>query len=455
MDLTVSLWNHSLTGHLQPNTPRANGSGVTPPSVRALYQTLALCAMVLMDVLAVVGNLAIMAAIARAPCLHKFVFVFHLCLVDLLAALVLMPLGMLTEQAFFSEAVCQAYLCLGMGLVSAAILTISAINVERYYYVVHPMRYEVKMTMGLVVSVLVGIWIKATLMSALPLLGWTLQKEEAQLSPALAQRYCSLRLMNHGPHLVFMILFTLIYFLCPVLIILVVYCNMFKVARVAAMQQGPVATCVETSQPRSESLSSHSSTAASLGGTRDTPQRNFSGGKAAVVLVAIGGQFLACWLPYFSFHLYAAIMSPSLASLAQVEGMVTWFGYFCFTSNPVFYGCLNRQIREELVRNLARVFKWGRPHEDNQLPSREASIEENFLQFLQSTGCSLRPRNSHSISVPQQEQDDAFPAHHRPPADFHIPGQIMEETSEYTDQQQQNELKIPDNCIKTTAELQG
>ncbi|XP_076859895.1 G-protein coupled receptor 61 [Brachyhypopomus gauderio] len=456
MDLPASLWNRSLTGHVRPNTPQANGSDVTAPSDRALYQTLALCTMVLMDLLAVVGNLAIMAAIARSPCLHKFVFVFHLCLVDLLAALVLMPLGMLMERAFFSEAVCQAYLCLGLGLISAAILTISAINVERYYYVVHPMRYEVKMTVGLVVSVLVGIWIKATLMSALPLLGWALQKEEAQSSPALEARYCSLHLMTRGPHrLVFVVLFTLIYFLCPVLVILVVYCNMFKVARVAAMQHGPVATRAEASQPRSESLSSRSSTAASLRGARNTPQRTFSGGKAAVVLLAVGGQFVACWLPYFSFHLYAAVVSPSPASLARVEGMVTWIGYFCFTSNPVFYGCLNRQIREELARNLARIFKWRRPHEEEQLASREASIEENFLQFLQGTGCSLRPRNSHGVSVPQQEQDNAFPALHRPPADFHIPGQIMEEPSEYTEQQQLNDLKIPDNCIKTTPELQG
>ncbi|XP_017577490.1 G-protein coupled receptor 61 [Pygocentrus nattereri] len=453
---THTLWNLSHASQWQPNITQSNGSGVILPSDGALLQMLALCSMVLMDILAVVGNLAIMTVIARAPRLHKFVFVFHLCLVDLLAALVLMPLGMLTEKAFFNEAVCQAYLCLSVGLISAAILTISAINVERYYYVVHPMRYEVKMTMGLVVSVLVGIWIKAMLMSALPLLGWTLQKDDARMNLVLEPRCCSLHLMNRGSHrLVFMIFFTLIYFLCPVLIILVVYCNMFKVARVAAMQQGPIPTWVETPRPRSESLSSRSSTAASLGGTRNTPQRTFGGGKAAVVLVAVGGQFLGCWLPYFSFHLYSAIISSSPASLAQLEYVVTWIGYFCFTSNPIFYGCLNRQIREELARNMAWVFKWGRPHEEEQLPSREASIEENFMQFLQGTGCNLGPRNSHSTSVPHQEDDDTLSTHRRPSADFHIPGQIMEETSEFIEQQQLNDLKISDNCIKTRPELQG
>ncbi|KAF7695360.1 hypothetical protein HF521_007083 [Silurus meridionalis] len=408
MDPSASLhMPRNLTSHGQLNSGWANGSGVSLTNDGTLFHMLALCIMVLMDILAVVGNLTIMAVIARAPRLHKFIFVFHLCLVDLLAALVLMPLGMLTEQAFFDETVCQAYLCLSVGLISATILTISAINVERYYYIVHPMRYEVKMTIGLVVSVLVGIWIKATLMAALPLLGWTLQREE-------------------------------------------------EVARVAAMQPGPVPTWVETPRPRSDSLSSRSSTAASLATTRNTPQRTFGGGKAAVVLVAVGGQFLGCWLPYFSFHLYSAIVASSPASLAQIEDVVTWIGYFCFTSNPIFYGCLNRQIREELARNVACVFKWGRPRdEEEQLPSREASIEENFLQFLQGTGCNLGPRNSQSISVPQKDDEDTLSVHHRPSVDFHIPGQIMEETSEFLDQQQLNDFNITGNCLKTMSELQG
>ncbi|KAK9970539.1 hypothetical protein ABG768_026475 [Culter alburnus] len=461
-----TLWNITHATSWRPNTTQPNASGLSEPRNGHLHQTLALCTMLLMDILAIVGNLAIITVIARTPRLRKFVFVFHLCLVDLIAALVLMPLGMLSGQGFFNKALCQAYLCLSVGLISAAILTISAINVERYYYVVHPMRYEVKMTVGLVVSVLIGIWIKAILMSAFPLLGWALEREE--MGPALGKvmgkiaepKCCSLHWMDGGPQqLVFMVLFTLMYFLCPVLIIFVVYCNMFKVARVAAMQQGPVPTWMETPRPRSESLSSRSSMAASLSGARTTPQRTFSGGKAAVVLVAVGGQFLGCWLPYFSFHMYCAVMPSSLESLArmaQLEDVFTWIGYFCFTSNPFFYGCLNRQIREELARNLAYVFKWRRPGEEEQLPSREASIEENFLQFLQGTGCNMRPRNSQSISIPQQEEDNPLSTElHRPSVDFHIPGQIMEETSEFMEHQHMNDLNISDNCIKTKAEMQG
>uniref|UniRef100_A0A4W5Q8V2 G protein-coupled receptor 61 n=1 Tax=Hucho hucho TaxID=62062 RepID=A0A4W5Q8V2_9TELE len=355
-----------------------NTSSSESPEGGALSQSIALLAMLLMDLLAVVGNGAIMAVIAKAPQLRKFAFVFHLCLVDLLAALVLMPLGMLSGRAFFGEALCRSYLFLSVCLVSAAILSISAINVERYYYIIHPMRYEVKMTLGVVAS---GAGVGGG-------------GGGVPSPPAQGHRRCSLHWTGGGSNRVaFMVLFTLVYFLCPLLVILVVYCSMFKVARVAAMHHGPLPTWMDTPRRhRSESLSSRSTMVTSSG----------TGGKAAAVLAAVGGQFLCCWLPYFSFHLYSALASSPPATLPPLEEVVTWIGYFCFTSNPFFYGCLNRQIREELGKHVPCLFRRATGEED-RLPSHEGSIEENFLQFLQGTGYNLDPQDSHSTSSPKGE----------------------------------------------------
>lgn len=419
--------------------------------------------MLVMDVLAVAGNLAVIAVITKTPQLQKFAFVLHLCLVDLVAALVLMPLGMLSEQIPVNEVLCRSYLCLSVCLVSAAILTTCAINVERYYYIVHPMRHEVKMTVGVVVMVLVGIWIKAVLMSLLPLLGWLLQgNQRPGPDPGLppVHRHCTLHWTGgRTTQLVFMVFFTFIYFLCPMLIILVVYCNMFKVARVAAMQRGPLPTGMDSQRQHSESIGSHSTVAASLGGSavRTTPHRTFSGGKAAVVLVAVGGQFFCCWLPYFSFHLYSAVVSTSSALLSPLENVVTWIGYFCFTSNPFFYGYLNRQIREELGRHLARFFKRAGAGEVEQLASREASIQENFMQFLQGTGCNLEPCNSYSRASQEEPETEGIRESavlQNMPADFHIPGQILEETSEFKQwQKPHSEIHASESCSKTVPEL--
>ncbi|NXU48632.1 GPR61 protein, partial [Turnix velox] len=390
--------------------------------------------MLLMDLAAILGNAAVMAVILKTPSLRKFVFVFHLCLVDFLAALTLMPLEMLEGSAMLEspglgEAMCPVSLFLSVCFISVCILSISTINVERYYYVVHPMRYQVKMTMGLVASILVGVWLKAVATSLVPLLGWLTPSSSSsssswQLSTTIMSRGCSLQ-WSRGPYCkFFVVFFSTFYFLLPLLIMVVVYCGMFKVARVAAMHQGPLPTWMETPRRRrSESLSSRSTMVTTSGAPRaTTPHRTLGGGKAAAILLAVGGQFLFSWLPYFSFHLYTALSTQPLVGPAA-ETVVTWLGYSSFTSNPFFYGCLNRQIRGELGRFLTCFFKPPAEEEDLRLPSREGSIEENFLQFLQGTACP--PPEGH-LNVPRRDH------HHQPPppphlVDFRIPGQIEEE----------------------------
>ncbi|XP_068946533.1 G-protein coupled receptor 61 [Petaurus breviceps papuanus] len=419
--------------------PRVNGSPEAGHRDVA-SESVALFFMLLLDLTAVAGNAAVMTVIAKTPALRKFVFVFHLCLVDLLAALTLMPLAMLSssalfDHALFGETACRLYLFLSVCFVSLAILSVSAINVERYYYVVHPMRYEVRMTLGLVASVLVCVWVKAVAMASVPVLG----RASPERGPPHFPPGCSLQWSHSAYCQLFVVVFAVLYFLLPLLLILVVYCSMFRVARVAAMQHGPLPTWMETPRRRSESLSSRSTMVTSSGPPRTTPHRTFGGGKAAVVLLAVGGQFLLCWLPYFSFHLYVALSAQPLPT-QQVESVVTWIGYFCFTSNPFFYGCLNRQIRGELSKQFVCFFKPS-PEEELRLPSREGSIEENFLQFLQGTGCATEPWAPQTPISPKQE----------PPAvDFRIPGQIAEETSEFLEQQLPSDITVSDGYLHPT-----
>ncbi|NXC36949.1 GPR61 protein, partial [Campylorhamphus procurvoides] len=340
--------------------------------------------MVLLDVTALVGNAAVMGVIARTPALRKFAFVFHLCLVGFVAALTLMPLEMLVgSAALASPGLCRAYLFLSVCLTCACVLSISTVTLERYYSVLHPLRYEVRMTPALVAGVLAGVWLKAVATSVVPVLGWL----SPERPPSPGAHGCSLQWSRGASCKVFVVFFAAFYFALPLLLLVVTYCGMFRVARVAAAHHGPPPTWLETppARRRSASLSSRSTMVTPSGGApRSTPHRTLGpGGKAAAVPLAVGGQFVLCWLPYFSFQLYTALGARDAGGPA--ESVVTWLGFCCFTSNPFFYGCLNRQIRGELGRLLACLLKQP-PDEGLGLPSREGSIQENFLQFLQSTG---------------------------------------------------------------------
>ncbi|MCI4375403.1 hypothetical protein PGIGA_G00109050 [Pangasianodon gigas] len=417
-----------LTNHTTPNDTSSQWRPTkpTPPSMEEVIHSesqikhlVGLFGMVTLNLAALLGNTGVILAIARAPHTKKYAFVCHLCAVDLLCAILLMPLGIVSSSPFFSTVTftvleCQVYIFLNVFLVCASILTVTAISVERYYYIVHPMRYEVKMTIHLAVGVMVFIWVKSLLLAFVTLLGWPAYGHQS----SIAATHCSLHWSHSRLRKVFAILFCAVCFLVPAVVIFAVYCNVYKVARSAARQHVPMPPWPPNpAKCRSDSINSQTTiitTTQSLP-QRLSPERVFGGGKAALTLVVIVGQFLLCWLPYFSFHLHMSITAP-LQSPGDIEEIVTWLAYSSFAVNPFFYGLLNRQIREELIK-LRKCCASNRPVEFRG-SSHEGSIQENFLQFLQRTSSKTETtRSSCANSSPRNTLDHSV----------RIPGQIPEE----------------------------
>ncbi|XP_067092917.1 probable G-protein coupled receptor [Osmerus mordax] len=376
--------------------------GVVTSSQSEIKDLIGLFFMVTLNLIALLANAGVMVAIARAPHLKRFAFVCHLCAVDMLCAILLMPLGILTSSPYFGTVVftvleCQVYIFLNVFLTCASILTVTAISVERYFYIVHPMRYEMKMSINLAMGVMLLIWVKSILLALVPLYGWPAYGPQSSIAAA----HCSLHWSHGRLRRLFAVLFSVVCFLFPALVIFTVYGSVYKVARSAALQQAPAPAWATSSSSssnpakrRSDSINSQT-TIITTGRNlpqRLSPERAFSGGKAALTLVVIVGQFLLCWLPYFIFHLHLSF-GASRQSPGDVEEAVTWLAYSSFPINPFFYGMLNRQIREELVK-FRRCCGSSRPVELGA-SGQEGSLQDNFLQFLQKTGCSTSsPRNS-------------------------------------------------------------
>ncbi|KAL2091560.1 hypothetical protein ACEWY4_013823 [Coilia grayii] len=426
-----------VTNPLVPNatTPSWVGTRPTPPNMEVVTDSqsqikdlVGLFCMVTLNLAALLGNTGVMVAIARAPHMKKFAFVCHLCAVDLLCAVLLMPLGIISSSPYFGTVSftvleCQVYIFLNVFLICASILTVTAISVERYYYIVHPMRYEVKMTINLAVGIMALIWVKSILLALVTLFGWPAYGHQSSIAAA----HCSLHWSHSRLRKVFAVLFSVLCFLLPAVVIFAVYCNVYKVARTAARQQVPVPTWVANAakKRRKDSVNSQTTiittTNSSSTTMRNLPQRLstervFGGGKAALTLVVIVGQFLLCWLPYFAFHLHLSLTTP-LQSPGDIEEVVTWLAYSSFAINPFFYGLLNRQIREQLVK-LGRCCGGSRPVELGA-SSHEGSLQENFLQFLQRTSSTAEMRSSCTNSSPRNTLEQGV----------RIPGQIPEEYS--------------------------
>ncbi|XP_004068594.1 probable G-protein coupled receptor [Oryzias latipes] len=412
-----SISNFS-TGLFGPHPTVPPDVGVVTSSQSQMKDLFGLFCMVTLNLIALLANTGVMVAIARAPHLKKFAFVCHLCAVDVLCAILLMPLGIISSSPFFATVVftileCQVYIFLNVFLICLSILTITAISVERYFYIVHPMRYEVKMTINLVIGVMLLIWFKSLLLALVTLFGWPPYGHQS----SIAASHCSLHASHSRLRGVFAVLFCVICFLAPVVVIFSVYSAVYKVARSAALQQVPaVPTWADASPAKDRSDSINSQTTIITTRTlpqRLSPERAFSGGKAALTLAFIVGQFLVCWLPFFIFHLQMSL-TGSMKSPGDLEEAVNWLAYSSFAVNPFFYGLLNRQIRDELVK--FRRCCVTQPVEIGP-SSLEGSFQENFLQFIQRTSSSSETHPSFANSNPRNMENQA----HK------IPGQIPEE----------------------------
>ncbi|CAL8335424.1 unnamed protein product [Lota lota] len=421
--ISVSVPNdteHNLTNSLWgPNPTVPGNAGVVTSSQSQIQDLIGLFCMVTLNLIALLANTGVMVAIARAPHLKRFALVCHLCAVDLLCAILLMPLGIISSSPFFGSVVftvleCQVYIFLNVFLICLSILTITAISVERYFYIVHPMRYEVRMSINLAVGIMLFIWLKSALLALVTLFGWPAYGNHSSIAAA----HCSIHWSHSRLRRAFAVLFSVLCFLLPALVIFAVYCAVYKVARSAAMQQIPPAampTWANPAKSRSDSINSQTTIITAGRGLpqRLSPERAFSGGKAALTLVLIVGQFLLCWLPYFTFHLQTSL-SATVPGPGVLEEAVTWLAYSSFAVNPFFYGMLNRQIREELVKFRRCCFP---PPLELTASSHEGSLQENFLQFIQRTNITAHTASSCVTSSPRNTVEPAV----------HIPGQIPEE----------------------------
>ncbi|TRY94881.1 hypothetical protein DNTS_032982 [Danionella cerebrum] len=413
--------SHEYPVHLAPSMQL--GSMSTPQS--RLWDMTGLVIMVTLNAVALLANCGVLAVVVKVPHLRKFSLVCHLCIVDLLCAALLMPLGIVCGSPFFAGVIfsvleCRLFIFLNAFLISASIFTVTVISIERYFYIVHPMRYEAKMTPWLSVVVMILVWVASTLLALATVFGWPGYGSRS----SIAATHCSLHWSHSGHRRVFAILFCTVCFCVPAAIIIAVYAHVYKVAHTAAREIGPIPSWTITTtnlKHRSDSITSQSTIITTSIRRNQVPRRKkriLVGGKAALTLAIIVGQFLLCWLPYFAFHLHLSL-GISHSSSEEAEGPVTWLAYSTFAINPFFYGLLNRQIREELCKILLCCQSAGKSVKPLSM-GHEHSAHEDFFQFFHRNGHKDGAKCSYHMAPSKNLTDQSC---------LRIPGRIPEETA--------------------------
>lgn len=103
-------------------------------------------------------------------------FLANLAVADLLQSVIGMPL--IATSAFYEEWVFGEILCTISGATNSlfcitSVLTLTAVSVDRYLAIVHPLEYPTWLSMKRSKMVVVCLWLMAFFAALLPVLGWS------------------------------------------------------------------------------------------------------------------------------------------------------------------------------------------------------------------------------------------------------------------------------------------
>lgn len=347
--------------------------------------------------MAIFGNLLIIISVYRHQRLRVTTnyFVVSLACADFLVALFAMTFKAslaITGTWVFGQIVCDFWNSCDVLFSTASIMHLCCISVDRYYAIIKPLDYPMKITNRAVGYMLATVWISSTIISFIPIFSGLYTTSNHIEYRNLHPEECSFKV-----NLPYSIISSSVSFWIPCTVMCVTYWRIYveatKQEKMIYRHTQMIPKVQWTSNNHSTATTTTTSTSARNSGqtttssTGDThiqvhapPHRNSHGDemesgqstptkrcinkmkrehKAAKTLGIIMGAFIVCWLPFFATYVFLAVCEE-LSSCTNfpeiVMDILFWIGYFNSAINPAIYAYFNREFREAFKETIQNVF---------------------------------------------------------------------------------------------------
>ena len=290
--------------------------------------------LILSSVVNITSNVLVLVILARNNRLRTLTnfFIGNLCVVDLIAGFVLIPLAIdsllaqpepLVRIEFSSTVICKFYGFLNSLYGIATSLTVAVIALDRYHSILNCLRYEIIVTQRRAGFVIACTWMLAFFISLCPLVGWG----HFSLNP---YQRCSLYFPDKSGFIFFR---AVICVLVPYFITVFCYTRIHLVAR------------------------RHARTIINIQ-VRDTRNKlkgvNLSISKKTIRVYVVLGVYTTCWIPFYAINLLITICPGAKIpeQLMLTTAALTLVNSAC---NPIMYALITSQFRNGLKRVYRRI----------------------------------------------------------------------------------------------------
>ncbi|XP_060761753.1 trace amine-associated receptor 1-like [Neoarius graeffei] len=269
------------------------------------------------SLLTVFGNLLVIITVVHFRQLRTSTnyLILSLAVADLLVGGIVMPPSMIRSVEscwYLGNIFCKIHSSLDVTVCTASIFNLCIISLDRYYAVCHPLLYHSKMTPTTVRLMIIVCWgFSAALGFGMIFLELNiLGNEEFYYNNFLCEGACMVFQAKAAA-----VVFPMLCFYIPAVIMLCVYGKIFRTARRQARAIQSTNAQMKTAEEKASMSKSEK--------------------KATKTLAIIMGVFLTSWVPFFICNCLDPFTGYSVPPI--LFDLFLWVGYFNSTCNPIVY----------------------------------------------------------------------------------------------------------------------